>query len=158
MSMYNMVHGANPALGLVLALLNKPPSYFGRLRDAWVEGQEDGSCVLAVYTRNGGGNREHYSDTAEEGPDCDCTGCIASYRLPADPLYISDSDDGYDCTYATFRFRVPEDAEARIREQAQREGITLRDGWSLRDIAQVAPDMRERWEAATAAIGQPVAP
>ncbi len=157
MSLYNMVHGSNPALGLVLALLDKPASHFGRLRDAWVEGQEDGSCILAVYTRNGGGNREHCGD-AEEGLECGCTGCIASYSLPADPLYISDSDDDYDCTYATFRFRVPEDAEVRIREQAQRENIELPAGWSLRDVAQVAPDMRERWEAAIAAIGQPATP
>jgi hypothetical protein len=155
MSMYNIIHGTNPMMGLVLALLGKPPGYFGRLRDAWVEGCEDGSCVLAVYTRNGGGNREHYNDTPE-GPECDCTGCIASYRLPADPLYISDSDDDYDCTYATFRFRVPDDAEAKIREQAQREGITLPAGWSLRDVAQVEPDMRAKWEAAIAAIKQAV--
>ena len=33
-----------------------------RLRDCWVEKQPDGPPCLAVYARNGGGNRECYCD------------------------------------------------------------------------------------------------
>lgn len=153
MSMYNLVHGQNPLASMVPFLLEQPESYFGRFRDAWVEGREDGSVVLAVYTRNGGGNREHYDDEKEAGPDCDCTGCIGSYRLPEHPLYIEDRDDDYDCTYATFYFRVPEGGEARVLAAAKEAGAAIPEGWSLRDVAQVPPDMQAKWESAIAAIG-----
>jgi len=71
-----------------------------------------------VYTRNGGGNRDHWDDDREPGIDCDCTGCIATYRLPAHGLYISDADDDFDCTYATFYFDVPEKYAAEVLEVA----------------------------------------
>lgn len=152
MSLYNMVHGNNPGAPLVLNLLGKPQGYFGRLRDAWIEGQEDGTCRFAIYTRNGGGNREHYDDEKEAGPDCECTGCIATYRLPADPAYLSDRDDDFDCTYATFYFKVPEDAEAKVKAMAKEAGVDLPEGWKFTDLAVVAPDMQARWEAAIEAI------
>lgn len=155
MGLYNMVLGNNAAAPLVLAMLDRGEGYFGRFRDAWVEGREDGSCVLAIYTRNGGGNREHYDDDKEPGPDCGCTGCIAECRLPADPLYLSDKDDDYDSTYATFYFKVPEDGEAKIRALAQKAGVEVPADWSIRQLAVVPPDMQARWEAAIAALGAP---
>lgn len=153
MSLYNLVHGNQPAAPLVLVMLGQSAGYFGRFRDAWVEGQEDGTVRLAVYTRNGGGNREHYDEERPAGPECDCTGCIATYRLPADAHYLFDRDDDFDCTYATFYFRVPVDAEERIRKLAAETGVQLPDTW-LTDLAIVPPDMRERWDAAIKAIGE----
>ena len=152
MSLYNLVHGNSAQAPLVIYLLGKDAGYFGRFRDAWVEKREDGALRLAVYTRNGGGNREHYNDEKEAGPGCDCTGCIGTYRLPADPAYLADRDDDYDCTYATFYFRVPEDADARIAALAKEQNIELPAGWKLADVAQDAPDMGARWEAAIDAI------
>ena len=152
MSLYNMVFGNSAQAPLVLALLDKPGGYFGRFRDAWIEQCEDGSLRLAVYTRNGGGNREHYDDDRKAGPDCDCTGCIATFQLPRDPLYITDRDDDFDATYATFYFRVPDGAEDKLRALAKEQGIELPEDWTLVSIAQVPPDMRERWEAAIEAI------
>lgn len=90
---------------LLLALLGNPK--VGRLRDAWVEKGERGP-VIAIYTRNGGGYRQHIGDTPA-GIDCDCTGCIATYQLPAHSQYIRDADDDFDFTYTTFYFYPPED-------------------------------------------------
>lgn len=52
MSMYSLVFGSNPRGPLVLATLGLTPSDVGRYRDAFVAKGE-----IAVYTRNGGGNR-----------------------------------------------------------------------------------------------------
>jgi len=77
----------------------------GRFRDAYLN--EDGTKIV-VYTRNGGGNREHYDDECEAGENCNCTGCIITYQLPKHPNYICDYDDDFDCTYAYVEFSVPE--------------------------------------------------
>lgn len=48
---------------------------------------------IYIYTRVGGGNRESYEDEIQQ--------------LQAHPEYIRDFDDDYDCTFATFVFKVP---------------------------------------------------
>lgn len=53
MSMYNAIFGQNPLSTVVLAMLNLTPDDCGRLRDVYVE-----EGKIAVYTRNGSGNRE----------------------------------------------------------------------------------------------------
>lgn len=121
MSLYNMLFGANPMSDLFLGMVGLDRETVGRFRDAYVEKTKEdptkskfdssnggGIWVLYVYTRNGGGNRGHFRDEPEYGgPECDCTGCIAEYRLPSHPLYLGDEDDDFDSTYATFRFQVP---------------------------------------------------
>ena len=102
MSMYNLVFGQNPASDVLLALLNLTRQDVGRFRDVTVS---DGT--IAVYTRNGGGNREHYPDDQEAGESCHCTGCIITYHLPKHPNYIRDIDDDFDQTYATIYFSFP---------------------------------------------------
>ncbi len=57
MSFYNMVFGETPMADVLLAILGLDRSKVGRFRDAWVETDGD-DVVIAVYTRNGGGNRE----------------------------------------------------------------------------------------------------
>ena len=167
MSMYAMVLGDSNLpnrSGFLLGILGNPD--VGRFRDAWLEKDAQGVPQIAVYTRNGGGNREcwheseptwgepgckhetfhrektvwlddgegepklewrigrkwprrteyltgefeeedSYKCLAPNTAECGCTGCIAQYRLPTHPLYIRDQDDDFDCTYATFYFRVP---------------------------------------------------
>lgn len=107
MSMYNMIFGQNPISDFLLGLLNLTRENVGRFRDVFVEQDR-----IAVYTRNGGGNREHRCNTyseSREGKACPCPGCIISYRLPGHPLYIEDRDDEFDRTYATIYFRFPEE-------------------------------------------------
>mgnify|MGYP001003526079 CR=1 FL=1 len=88
----------------------------GRSRGAWIE-EQDGEPVIAIYTRNGAGNREHWED-GESGIDCPCTGCVQTYYLPANPYYISDADDEFDYTYCTTWFRVPDQYKAELRDKA----------------------------------------
>ena len=97
MSLYNMIHGVNPLAGALLAALNLSPGDVGRFRDCFLAREndaEDGELQIHIYTRNGGGNRDDYEGVTD--------------ALRAHPEYIGDSDDYFDCTYATYRFRVPE--------------------------------------------------
>lgn len=146
MSLYNMVFGTNPALSVALFLLQKEPGYFGRFRDAWVEKSQDGKFMVAVYTRNGGGNRQHYDDEEKAGPGCGCTGCIMAYRLPEDPLYLCDKDDEFDYTYATVYFKVPSDAETRLHEAG------LPADKTLADLSIEPRDMDDEWNSAIATL------
>lgn len=109
MSMYSMLFGRNAIAPVLLAMLDIDQGgawVSGRFRDAFLS--PDGT-EIHLYTRNGGGNREHWDDEAEEGEGCRCTGCVAAYHLPKHPNYISDEDDDFDNTYATFVFSVPEE-------------------------------------------------
>lgn len=100
-----MLFGRNALSPLLLEIIGNPN--VGRFRDAFVVASDGGVPEIHVYTRNGGGNREHYAD-GEASAACDCTGCIITHQLPAHPLYLGDRDDDFDYTYATVRFRVPE--------------------------------------------------
>lgn len=91
MSLYNLVHGTNPAAGMVYVMLGSPD--VPRFRDAWIELHE-GQPRLAIHTRTGGGNREEYADEND-----------AMTRVEG---YLCDQDDDFDCTYATFYYSVPE--------------------------------------------------
>ena len=130
MSLYGLVFGKNPSSDDILAALGNPD--VGRFRDAWVEKAEDGSLRIAVYTRNGGGNREHWDFTypdATEGETCGCPGCIIQYHLPKHPLYLFDQDDDFDCTYATIYFRLPDGAES-LADDALDEPLNTDDRWT----------------------------
>lgn len=107
MSLYGLVFGEKNAVGrgaILLPMLGfSHLSDVGRFRDAWVERDADGEPVIAVYTRNGGGNRVCNCDLdTSDGP---CCGEYASIILPHHPQYLRDADDGFDPTYATFYFR-----------------------------------------------------
>lgn len=136
MSMYDLVAGDGRQRdrgALLLACLGDPDP--GRFRDAWIEKGDDGEPVIAIYTRNGGGNRECYcadGDHAESGP---CTALVGQ-RLAEHPLHIRNADDDFDSTYATYYFRAP----AEYREQ-------------LAGIAQEPVDMDARWKTLIDAIG-----
>lgn len=140
MSLYNMVMGTNRTAPLVLALLDLTPGDCGRFRDAWVEKNDAGQLRLAVYTRNGGGNREEYQGTFD--------------ALAEHPLWIRDEDDDFDCTYATIYFRAPEDALDRVKKLAIEQNVELPADWTLASVAQDAPNMAERWAAVIDAIGK----
>jgi len=119
-------------VAVLLSLLG--PIDVGRIRDAWVEKGEHGP-VIAVYTRNGGGNREHHPEADQPaGLSCKCTGCIATHHLPAHPQYRRDADDEFDCTYATFYFSPPESHE--ILQQ-------------LEEVAIPPVNMSKLWEQVT---------
>jgi hypothetical protein len=104
MSMYGMVFGRSPLTFPILLSLGLTLEDVGRYRDAWVSEGE-----FAIYTRNGGGNREHWIDDDEPGLNCRCTGCTITYHLPQHPNYLRDRDDEFDSTYATVYFSIPDE-------------------------------------------------
>lgn len=88
MSLYNMLMGFNPACIYLLPMLGRKQEEYPRFRDCFLE---DGK--IAVYTRVGGNNR----------------GCgYGEEKLYEDPNFVTTYDDGFDSTYATYLFNVPE--------------------------------------------------
>lgn len=122
MSLYNLLHGVNPNSALLLAIINVDqeggPWHSGRFRDIYPN--DDGTQVI-LYTRNGGGNREHWNDDKEPGEDCNCTGCTITYHLPKHPLYLEDNDDDFDSTYAYIHFSVPKEYADIVKGMATGE-------------------------------------
>lgn len=131
--LYNMLFGRNPGSEVILATLGLTTKDVGRFRDCYVANGE-----IAVYTRNGGGNREHWDDDREGGEGCSCTGCIITYSLPRHPCYLRDKDDDFDCTYATIYFKFPEEYADGLR------AMDTGEKWD--------PDAR--WQAMLAAISR----
>lgn len=119
MSMYNLLHGENPLAGMLVGILgiDQPDGKWrsGRFRDIHVRFEEGRPPEIVLYTRNGGGNREHYNDEKEAGPDCDCTGCTMTYHIPKHPNYLRDEDDDFDCTYASVFYSVPAEHESLVK-------------------------------------------
>lgn len=118
MGLYNLVFGQNPTSDYLLGLLGLSKSTVGRFRDCWVT--EKGN--IAVYTRNGGGNRGCWNAFAgREGDECKqgCPGCTINFILPKHPLYLYDEDDDFDRTYATIYFKAPAGAEEVLKALAE---------------------------------------
>lgn len=110
-----MLFGRNPASGLLLAMLNLSTESVGRFRDCYLargtpEERQDlppeqlatKDLRIVVFTRNGGGNRDAYHGTTE--------------WLQAHPEFLTDYDDAFDCTYASYEFKVPKAFEAECKE------------------------------------------
>jgi hypothetical protein len=140
---------------VLLQLLGGPG--VARFRDAWVEEGESGP-VIAIYTRQGGGNRECYCEgepgsvafAAEHTPSRCYAAC--NQELVRHPLYITDRDDEFDSTYATFYFRAPTELPAGLPEEF-REVLAA----ALAALPEAAVDpvnTDERWKAAIDRIGK----
>jgi len=94
MSLFEMIFGnGKEGVPLLAALGFKTLDEVGRYRSAWMEKGEDGKPRIAVYTRNGGGNRETYQSIFD--------------TLSNHENYLFDRDDSYDTTYATIYFSIP---------------------------------------------------
>ncbi len=90
MSLYNMINGVNPATFFILPMLGeKHPNAYPRFRDCFVEGDR-----ICVYTRVGGNNRN--CGYGEE-------------ELYKHPNFLTTEDDGFDNTYASYYFSVPDE-------------------------------------------------
>lgn len=89
MSLYNMINGFNPACMLIMPMLGRKQDEYPRFRDCFVTEENN----IAIYTRVGGGNR----------------GCgYGEEELYKDENFLTTYDDGFDSTYATYEFKVPE--------------------------------------------------
>ncbi len=168
MSLYNMLFGTNPASSFLMGSMGfdgTPPQDFferlekfdesgygeydlhsneaktllqeavdskfyptGRFRDIYFENEEGGIPKVDLYARNGGGNREAYEYVFE--------------ILSQHPLYLTDYDDDFDCTYAYIEFKALqnvidffEDVKGerfeRVGERFQKEIAELEAGKEL---------------------------
>jgi hypothetical protein len=159
MSMYEaaVADGNQGERGAVLlGMLGGP--VVARFRDAWVEKSEDGP-VIAVYTRQGGGNRECYCDSEPERAHVPGQ-CYAACNeaLAAHPLYLRDADDDFDRTYATFYFRAPEQWREVLAEAAV-EPVNMSERWqeAIDRIGrgEVRPSLVAMMDQVTASLGDP---
>lgn len=122
MSLYNMLFGTNRFAPLLLELLGTSADQVPRFRDCYLNDAGE----IVIHTRTGGGNRDYYE--SEES-------CRANYpeyftgdeqpsgpwndTLRALPGFLGDDDDDFDCTYADFRFAMPEVAKDMLEELKQ---------------------------------------
>ena len=132
---------------ILLTLLGNPD--VARYRAAWVEKSEAGP-VIAIYTRQGGGNRECYcADYGREHPDPSCY-AACNEALAKHPLYLRDQDDGFDATYATFYFRAPAELPASVPADLREVMAAALE--ALPGIAVEPVDTDQRWQDAIARI------
>lgn len=121
--MYNVVMGDGNEVtrgNILLAVLGNPS--IGRFRDAWIE--RDGETpIIAIYTRNGGGNRQHYDDSC----DASCTGCVME-KIVEHQYYLRDADDEFDRTYATIYFSTPPEFVDEFAQLAI-EPVNMSERW-----------------------------
>lgn len=95
--LYNLIFGVNQMSTVILATLGLTTEDVGRFRDCFVTEGE-----IAVYTRNGGGNRESYQEVFD--------------TLAQHPCYLRDQDDDFDCTYATIYFKFPDEFADQLKK------------------------------------------
>jgi hypothetical protein len=112
--LYNMVFKTNLLASRLFAVLSIKPSDVidCRLRDCFLN--EEGTEII-IYTRTGGGNREEYKE--------------ANDRLRKINGFIGDSDDSFDCTYALFRYAIPEEFQGPCKELGPTFGVDPAKRW-----------------------------
>lgn len=96
MSFYNMVNGFTPSCLIVLPMLGKHPDQYPRFRDCFLKDEEhpEYDFKIHVYTRTGGLNRQDYEDDIK--------------TLRETKGFITDFDDSFDSTFASWVFEVPD--------------------------------------------------
>jgi hypothetical protein len=111
MSLYNMLFGVNQAAPILLAAIGISHAHVPRFRDCFIEGDK-----IVIHTRTGGGNREDYEE--ENG------------ELQANQFYVYDEDDDFDCTYANFYYRFPDEYAAELKAIAEKsDSISPSEKW-----------------------------
>lgn len=113
--LYNAVLGDGKEMlraAMILPVFEQP-AIIGRFRDIWVE-NHDGEPVIAIYTRNGGPNREDQAEAIES--------------MRSNPHYLRDADDEFDSTYATFYFAAPERYRDMLAELMQ-DPVDMSQRW-----------------------------
>ena len=124
---------------IVLATLGLTKSGVGRFRGVYIVDD-----AIAVVTRNGAGNREHWYDDASAGPDCPCVGCFMNYRVHQLPHYLYDEDDDDDPTYTRIYFEIPPE-HAELIKAIVSDSFEPRD-WlgALERLGEGRPEVAEQ--------------
>jgi len=123
MSLYNAIHGFDPAAPVIMNILGVTPEDFPRFRDAYFDwhSETDNIPKIIILTRTG--NRADYSDANE-----------AITQLSG---YMSDENDEFDSTFALWSFSVPQEYRERVVSYLKATGKPL----SLREKTMRAVDM-----------------
>lgn len=131
MSLYNMINGLSQATFWVLPMLGKHPDQYPRFRDCFIADDEypQWDNYIHVYTRVGGGNREDYVVEISELQEMDG--------------YVTDYDDSFDNTYASFVFAVPEKWKADYDHVLNGNYTQLSDEY-VNEICRVFPKLTEQ--------------
>jgi hypothetical protein len=159
MSLYEIAvaDGHQQERGAVMLMVLGNP-VVSRFRDAWVEKGDDGP-VIAIYTRQGGGNRECYC-AETEGRKHVPEECYAACNeaLAAHPLYLRDADDDLDATYATFYFRPPDELRYALTSAAV-DPVNMSERWQAAidriNSGELRPALRAMGDHLAAMIGDP---
>jgi len=99
-----MINGVKPATFFILPMLGRHPDEYPRFRDCFLKDSEhpEYDNHIHVYTRTGGGNRDSY----EEGNE----------SMRQIPEFVTDFDDSFDSTFASWVFKVPEKWKADFKK------------------------------------------
>lgn len=135
MILYNMMNGVNTmAVFFILPSLGKHPDEYPRFRDAFIGDPErtgtDGKII--IYTRTGGGNREHCADE--------------NAAIRAMDGFLFDYDDDFDGTYANWVFDIPDKWKDDIEKLLSGRAAEVSDEY--RDLCQsVFPKIADKIKA-----------
>lgn len=145
--MYRLLHGDSGWPMEMMYAWGLKPDMVGRYRDHWLEQVPDDAdtLILALYTRNGGGNREEYADQLR--------------RMHELVTFVSDEDDTFDPTYCTLRFRLTrtqfiawtEDAESEAEVETGQDKDAIWDEF-FRQSEPNPRDMSLIWQAMLATL------
>lgn len=139
MSLYNMMCGINPAASRLLKAIDLDPKSVPRFRDIWVD---KNFTEVTVHTRTGGGNREAYTEQ--------------NALMSTHPLYLRDSDDSFDSTFADFVFRLPSEQKEMLLEEL-RVGMSHHDDAEKKReavIRMITKTPREKFDEAMSSMRQ----
>jgi hypothetical protein len=123
MSLYNSLFGINDKTAVLLNCLEINIKDVPRFRDCYID-----DTHIVIHTRTGGGNREYYENEETcrknypeyfDGKDKPPAGPWNA-GLRASPYYDFDKDDEYDCTFANFYFKFPEEIRSDLEALAKR--------------------------------------
>lgn len=132
MSLYNMVNGCNPIAPILIEAIGIDYASIPRFRDAWISSDFE---HITILTRTGGGNRLDYQEQ--------------NAILCNNPLFISDEDDDFDCTFAKFHYRVPEELKKELHEWLAQLNSDDRE----KTLSVITKDDGQKWDEAYTAMG-----
>lgn len=133
MSLYNLINGVKPSTFLILPMLGKHPDEYPRFRDCFLgDGNHpEYADHIHVYTRTGGGNREGYKAENEAMRQMDG--------------FVTDYDDSYDYTFASWVFRVPDKFKADY-DKIVAGNIKDVSAEYQAELRRVYPKLTETWD------------
>ena len=113
-------------------MLGKHPDNYPRFRNVFLKDEEypEYDNHIHVYTRVGGGNRESYEDEITE--------------LQSMPGYVTDHDDSFDSTFATFVFSVPDEWKPDFDKIISGDVKTVSAEYQAR-LRAVFPKLNDKW-------------